>query len=115
MERRHELQKILEDIMLRAYPDKFPDMTGPSKYHVYFQPADSLAMEYPCIRYQRDALTQIHANNDPYHQTKRYMITILDRSADSPIFDLVAGLRMTRFVSHNRADGIHHDVFTTSY
>lgn len=79
--------------------------------HVYFQPPESIKMQYPCIRYERDYLSRHHADDVAYVDAKRYTITVMDRDPDSEIPDLVAALPMCSFDRHYVADGLNHDVY----
>ena len=78
---------------------------------VYFQPPANVQMEYPCIVYQRDYADTKFAGNSPYHNTKRYQVTVIDRDPDSDIPDKVAALPMCRFDRAFVADNLNHDVF----
>ena len=79
--------------------------------HVYFQPPSNLQIEYPAIVYMRESERAVFANNLPYSHTKRYMVTVIDRKADSDIPDKVSALPMCSFSRHFTADGLHHDVY----
>lgn len=79
--------------------------------NVYFQPPETVKMEYPCIKYERDFSDTKYADNNPYRFTKRYLVTVIARDPDSAIPDRVAQLPTAR---HNRfytADNLNHDVF----
>lgn len=79
--------------------------------NVYFQPPASFKMNYPCIVYQRDYQDNKFANNNPYSQTKRYAVTVIDRNPDSEIPDKVAALPLCAFTRHFTADTLNHDVY----
>jgi hypothetical protein len=94
---RLQLQTLLEDLL--------------GSRNVYFQPPPNVAMLYPAIVYSRDyALTQ-HADNTPYKNTKRYMLTIIAKDPDSEIWDKVALLPMCIFARYFTADNLNHDIF----
>jgi hypothetical protein len=95
---RVELQTILETIL------------GSS--NVYFQPPTNIHLEYPCIIYRRDAQRVSHADNKPYKWDKRYEVTVIAKDPDSPIPDLISGLRSCSFDRFFTADQLNHDVFT---
>lgn len=115
MDRRLQLQKVLEDLMHALHPTTLPDARAINKFHVYFQPPENVSITYPAIVYERNALSMTHANNNSYHREKQYQITVIDRNPDSAIPDAVASLPKTRFVAHNKADGLNHDVYTTYF
>ena len=83
--------------------------------HVYFQPPTNLQLQYPCIKYERDAADSVFANNGSYRYTKRYMVTVIDRNPDSALPDQVAVLPMCTFDRHYTADDLNHDVFNVFF
>lgn len=101
--------------MVKTNPGKFPDHTAANKHHVYFQPDQAIRLSYPAIVYTRDRMDTNHANNKLYTYEKRYLITVIDRDPDSKIPEAVLRLPKTGFVGHNRADGLHHDMFATYF
>ena len=81
--------------------------------HVYFQPPESLKMEYPCIRYKRDTGYTRYANDMPYNFKTRYSITYITRDPDDPFVEKLAYAFPT--IEHDRfytMDNLNHDVFT---
>lgn len=80
--------------------------------NVYFQPPTNVTLQYPCIIYHRDYAKTEFADNAPYRNTKRYMVTIIDRDPDSSLPGEVAKLPMTQFNRFFTADNLNHDVFT---
>ena len=60
--------------------------------HVYFQPPESVKMEYPCIIYSLDSGSTIFANDLPYKHDKCYSIKVIDKNPDSIILDKIAML-----------------------
>lgn len=77
----------------------------------YIQPPTQ-GMEYPCIMIERDLANDTkYADNTAYRTLKRYTITVLDRAPDSPVPDLVEGLRYTEFDRSFRANNLNHFVF----
>jgi hypothetical protein len=92
---RLDLQALLEDIT----------------EHVYFQPPANVQMEFPCIVYARDTAVTKFAGNAPYNHTKRYQVTVIDRSPDTQIYDKIAALPMCIFNRHFVVDNLNHDVF----
>lgn len=80
--------------------------------HVYFQPPANLAIQYPCIIYQRDSGNTQFADNVPYAFAQRYKVTVVDRNPDSDIPKKVAGLPTCLHVSFFVKDGLNQDIFT---
>jgi hypothetical protein len=54
-------------------------------HHVYFQPPESLRMQYPAIRYKLVDYKQLKANNHVYFRVPRYTITVITTDPDSDI------------------------------
>lgn len=79
--------------------------------NVYFQPPESLKMNYPCIVYKRDNANTEFADNHPYAHMRRYMVTVIDRNPDSDIPLKVAALPLCRFSRFYTADNLNHDVY----
>lgn len=78
--------------------------------NVYFQPPSS--MSYPCIKYQIDNARTQFADNNPYRNTTRYQVTIIDENPDSTIPAKVAALPMCTFDRFFVADNLNHFVYT---
>jgi hypothetical protein len=93
---RLELQALLEEIV----------------DNVYFQPPNTLLIQYPCILYVREGSELKHADNRIYRHTKRYQVTVIDRNPDSPLPDQVLELPLCSFDRYFPADDLNHYVFT---
>lgn len=94
---RVKLQELLEELI------------GSS--NVYFQPPANIKMNYPCIVYKRDYIWQEYADNSPYSNTKRYLLSYIDRNPDSNMVDKLANLPLCNFNRNYVADNLNHDVF----
>lgn len=81
-------------------------------WKVYFQPPEDLKIEYPCIIYKRDYAKKEFAGDATYLNTKRYMITVIDRNPDSEVPDKVAKLPLCSFNRAFSTAALNHDVFT---
>jgi hypothetical protein len=79
--------------------------------NVYFQPPENIALEYPCIIYQRDYAETMFADDIPYNHTLRYVVTVIDRDPDSDIPSKIASMPMCLFNRFFTADNLNHDVF----
>lgn len=99
MARRLELQTLLETIAPK----------------VYFQPPSNVQMEYPCIRYERDAGDTLFADNKPYRFKQRYQVTVITRDPDSDLKDQVAALPESSYERYYPANNLHHDVFNVYF
>ena len=83
--------------------------------NVYFQPPESLKMEYPAIRYSRGDIDNRYANNNPYIQSRQYEIIVIDRDPDSEIVSKISRLPKCSFNRHYISNNLNHDVFTLYY
>ena len=80
--------------------------------HVYFQPPESIRMQYPAIVYSRDDIENEPANNKPYIQSTVYNVIVIDADPDSEIVDRISKLPMCIFDRYYAADNLNHDSFT---
>lgn len=78
--------------------------------NVYYQPPESLKMEYPAIRYSRADIDSKHADNMNYSNVNYYEIIVIDRRPDNPVIQKIMELPMSSFGRHYTADNLHHDV-----
>lgn len=81
--------------------------------NVYYDPPESVKMQYDAIRYTRKKIDNTFANNNVYKQDDCWEIIAIYRDADS---DLPRKLSMRSMCIHDRhyvADNLHHDVFTS--
>ena len=87
----------------------------PSK-HVYYEPAESLKLEYPCIVYHRDYIDTRKADNRNYTIRNRYQLTVIDREEDNPvIYDILNHFTFCEYDRHYVSNGLHHDVISLYY
>jgi len=68
-------------------------------------------MEYPAIVYHRDYELVNHADDVPYKQRKRYLVTVIDRDPDSGIPDKIGALPLCAYDRFYAADNLNHDVY----
>lgn len=83
--------------------------------NVYYQPPETIVMEYPAIVYSRDAIKGTYANNDVYTLAVGYEVIVIDEDPDSTIIERVATLPTCRFVRNYTADNLNHDVFIIQF
>lgn len=85
--------------------------------NVYFQPPESVKLQYPCIVYERSNYFVNSADNIDYRVLKEYTITVIDKNPDSEIPDKVARLPYCNYRpgGHFVVDNLNHDVFTLYY
>ena len=101
MATRVDLQNVLEELL--------------GSRNVYYQPPESLKMNYPAIVYTRKTIDNSYANNSVYKQNYAYEITVIDKNPDSEIVNKVSKLPTCRFDRHFKSDNLNHDVFTLYY
>lgn len=98
MASRLELQTILETLL--------------GSRNVYFQPPESLKINYPAIIYGLDNIESTFADDGVYLFHKRYSITLIDKNPDSLFVDKIAKLPTCRFNRHYKSENLNHYVFS---
>lgn len=93
-----------------SFHNKLEEISGNIK--VYFQPPETLKIEYPCIIYSRENVENVHADDLVYNRGLRYTVTIVDADPDSILVDKLSKFKHARFVRHYATQGLNHDVFT---
>lgn len=83
--------------------------------YVYFQPPETIKMNYPAIVYARDSIDNDFANDGVYRQTRSYTITVIDPDPDSEIVDKISMMKSCRHDRHYKSDNLNHDVFIIYY
>lgn len=79
--------------------------------NVYFQPPESIEMNYPAIVYSLDDIRNSFANNSVYIQNRAYQITVIDKDPDSEIVDRISAISKCKFVRSFASDNLNHWVF----
>lgn len=97
MNRRLELHEVLCDIL--------------GSRNVYYQPPETLKMNYPSIVYSRNDIENEYGDNLAYVQNHAYSLILIDKNPDSSFVDKLAKLPMCRFVRNYKSDNLNHDVF----
>ena len=83
--------------------------------NVYFQPPESIKLEYDCIIYSRKNINNVFADNSVYRQHDLYEVIIIYEDPDSDIPRKLSLLPMCSFDRHYTSDNLNHDVFTLYY
>ena len=78
--------------------------------HVYYQPPESLKMEYPCIRYSKSDIANTNADNVKYCTNDRYEIVVIDKLPDNDVIKKIIDLPYTSFDRHYTSNNLNHDV-----
>lgn len=98
MASRLELQAKLEELL--------------GSKNVYYQPPESLKMNYPAIVYSKSRIDTRKANNSTYSRNIRYDITVIDKLPDNPVIDKLMELPYCSYDRLYKADNLNHDVLT---
>ena len=72
-------------------------------------------MDYPAIKYSRNDVNAMHADNENYIHQVGYTVIVIDRDPDSQIVEKVCNLPKCGFDRHYTSDNLNHDVFTLYY
>lgn len=102
MDRRIELQQ------------KFEDILGSKK--VYFQPPETMKLQYPCILYFKTSTPANYADDLIYKYKQGYTVTVVDSDPDSEIpFTLLKALPYSKIDSFYKSEGLNHTKLTIFY
>ena len=87
----------------------------PGVKKVYFQPPDTVVMEYPAIVYALSALDPVYADDKKYFNKTKYSITVIDRNPDTEIYHKILELRYSAFNTHFVSANLNHYVCSLYY
>jgi hypothetical protein len=80
--------------------------------HVYYDPPESMFIEYPAIVYKKTAMPAKYADNKKYINHIAYEVKVICEDPDSTYVDIVNSMRYSSHNRHYVADELHHDTFT---
>ena len=83
--------------------------------YVYFQPPETVKLNYPCIIYKRSDVSIKYADDNAYMLKKKYMVIIIDPNPDSLIPDKIAELPNCIFERFFTKDNLNHDIYNLFY
>ena len=101
MGKRLELQSTLEKLL--------------GMNHVYYQPPESLRIEYPAIVYSKSKIETEKANNSTYLKRTRYDVIVIDKRPDNPVINKLMELPYCSYDRQYKSDGVNHDSLTLYY
>lgn len=78
----------------------------------YYSPPADMQIIYPCIIYTLDGNYPLFADNLPYFNNLRWMITVIDEDPDSELTEKMMKVPQCRFDRSFTSDGLNHFVFT---
>lgn len=82
--------------------------------HIYFQPPESIRLNYPAVVYKLSDIRNLTANNSVYKQEKAYDLTIIDEDPDSDLVRKVS-LLPVKYLNRFTSDGLYHTIFRLYY
>ena len=88
----------------------FQELLGSS--NVYYQPPESIKMQYDAIRYSKKAIDSKYANDRKYSMIDCYEVIVISRLPDNPVIKKLLSLPYCSYDRHYIADNLHHDVLT---
>ena len=98
---RLDLQGLLEELL--------------ESRNVYYQPPESIKMQYPAIRYSKKSIQSVYANNSKYLMRDCYELIVISRSPDHPVIKKLLALPYCSYDRPYIADNLYHDVLTIYY
>lgn len=80
--------------------------------NVYYQPPESIKMQYDAIRYSKKTIDSKYANDRKYSMIDCYEVIVISRLPDNPVIKKLLSLPYCSYDRHYIADNLHHDVLT---
>lgn len=80
--------------------------------HVYYQPPETIKMEYPAIKYSKSNIQTRSADDRTYSKMTRYEIIVIDRKPDNLVIDELLKLPYCSYDRSYKAENLNHDVLT---
>lgn len=80
--------------------------------NVYYQPPESIKMQYDAIRYSKKTIDSKYANDRKYSMIDCYELIVISRLPDNPVIKKLLSLPYCSYDRHYIADNLHHDVLT---
>ena len=101
MPNRLDLQSLLEDML--------------GSKNVYYQPPESIKMQYDAIRYSKKTIRPTYANDRKYSMRDCYELIVIAKRPDNPVIKKLLALPYCSYDRHYVADNLNHDVLTIYY
>lgn len=83
--------------------------------NVYYQPPETLKINYPAIIYSKSRIDTKKADDSTYLKNTRYNIIVVDKKPDNPVIDKLLGLQYCSYDRHYNSDKLNHDSLTLYY
>lgn len=88
---------------------KFQELLG--SRNVYYNPPESVRMNYDAIVFKRNSIDNKFANDSVYMQSYYYTVTTITDDPDAPIIDKISKLPRCSFETSYIADNLYHNRF----
>ncbi len=98
MASRLELQTKLEELL--------------GSRNVYYQPPETITMNYPAVVYNKSKIKASRADNALYLKDTSYDITVISNKPDNEVILKILGLPLCIYDRHFKSDNLYHDVLT---
>ncbi len=83
--------------------------------NVYYQPPETLKINYPAIIYSKSRIDTKKADDSTYLKNTRYNIIVVDKKPDNPVIDKLLGLQYCSYDRHYTSDKLNHDSLILYY
>lgn len=94
--------------------DELEDLLGSND--CYFQPPESLKLNYPCYVYKLLDTDLLRADNQVYRRVNEYGLTYITYDPDDPLIEETEDhFKMCKFVRFYAADGLNHYYYYLYY
>ena len=98
MDRRLELHEILCGIL--------------GNRNAYYNPPESVKMEYKAIKYSKKAMPIKYANNRAYSRMDCYELVVISKTPEPDVINKLLELPYISYDRQYKADNLNHDVLT---
>lgn len=92
---------------------KFEEFLG--SRNVYYQPPETLKIDYPCIIYNRSDILNINADDMHYNNRTCYTVIVVDKTPDNPVISKILEMPYTSYDRYYKSDNLNHDVLRVYY
>lgn len=101
LRKREELHKLFCDIL--------------QSDHAYFQPPESIKIEYPAIIYSILDINNGYADDSVYLQDDRYRVVVIDKDPESEIAKKVSMIPTCSWDRNYKQENLNHFSFNLYY
>lgn len=83
--------------------------------NVYYQPPETITINYPAIIYSRIDINNKFANNTVYKQKNKYRIIVIDVNPESIIVEKMSLFKTIKFERPYISNNLNHNSFLLYY